>query len=319
MSDVWSEILFSAQFAGVPLDIQFTRDSIENGLVTHLRPRRDGANIQNMGQNPRTTDCRILFFERELEGNEIEPGSPNHHRRRFQKFFAFQARDRAQVFVHPLFGSYRARVKNLVVVAEADKRDLIEVTCQFIEDGDSLLLLAPGDNFSTHLGVSASLNLALEDSLPSTSIQDDLGVFDDVRSLLSDIEDPGGNLTVIAQKLSGVSNKLEQLTRQVRDVADLNNHFAWREFNRLHYEIRQAVDLAREFRPRTFQVTVFARPGIGLRLLAAQTYGAELALEMTERILQMNKVPDPSLIPFGQVLDAPIPPETIGRSGLSRF
>lgn len=124
--DVWGSVLFDASYGGMPLDMLSTKDVAGRRLVRHRYPHRDGAELEDMGKVPKATRARILFFSR--KGKQANPAID------LKAFLAVVDDARPHLFTHPLTGSYMARVGEITVEAEANKRSQIEIECTFEED-----------------------------------------------------------------------------------------------------------------------------------------------------------------------------------------
>ena len=113
-----------------------TQDDLDRSLAEIEYPRVDGADIQPMGNGPRRSTLRILFFgaaRRGRRGDRVRDGRSHQ-----PPLHVHPDRDdgaaASSVSIHPLFGSYQAWVRNVHVDANADDRNQVAVECQFVED-----------------------------------------------------------------------------------------------------------------------------------------------------------------------------------------
>jgi prophage DNA circulation protein len=133
MADIWEEIIYPASFGGVPIDVLSTRDTFRRAIVQFGPPGRDGSILQDMGAEARVVNAQIFFFER--EGDAATPTDQRDHVRRARDFITLANRLEAQEFVHPLFGSFPAKVESMDVSAIAEDRDQIVVDAILVEEG----------------------------------------------------------------------------------------------------------------------------------------------------------------------------------------
>ena len=121
MTDNWGTILYDASYGGFPIHVLSTSDVGGRALARHTYPHRDGADIEDMGAEPRVTRCRVIFT------------GPDHYEA-FRVFHDLAQSIEPLDFVHPITGTYLAKVGELNWSADAEPRDTIMVDCTFEED-----------------------------------------------------------------------------------------------------------------------------------------------------------------------------------------
>ncbi|OVZ94855.1 multidrug DMT transporter permease [Yersinia frederiksenii] len=119
----WDTDLQDASFRGVRFDIISTRDSVQRDIAQHEYPYKNGANIEDLGEKPRSLQCQAVFF-----GDDYET--------RLQTFIAaLDVRGQGEL-IHPVFGSmpdmqcYVYQVNH-----EADNPDHCTIDIQFLQSG----------------------------------------------------------------------------------------------------------------------------------------------------------------------------------------
>ena len=119
----WETDLQDASFRGVRFDIINTRDSVQRDIAQHEYPYKNGANIEDLGEKPRSLQCQAVFF-----GDDYET--------RLQAFIA-ALDERAQgELIHPVFGSMPDMQCYLYQVNhEADNPDYCTIDIQFLQSG----------------------------------------------------------------------------------------------------------------------------------------------------------------------------------------
>lgn len=117
----WSESMQDASFRNVRFDVINTRDSVERALAQHEYPYLDGADIQDMGAQPRSLQLTAMLW-----GDDYES--------RLQTLLqALDKRDAGDL-IHPIFGSMpNMQVKLYQVNHEADNVDACTIDIQFVQ------------------------------------------------------------------------------------------------------------------------------------------------------------------------------------------
>ncbi len=304
----WSEDYFLSSYGGVDFDCLATSDAEPREIVEHGYPRRDGADLQDMGALARRTRCEILFWEREPLEGETTAGTA---RERFSKFQAAIHSGKAQDFVHPLTGTYRARVADFTYDASGDE-DGISVSCTMIEDSTQPQRYAASGILDPYAGAAAARATAdqVNAELAAAGISSTIG--DDAADLADAWEsDPTKSAREVNLELAAASAQIEALADEYELATDLANFPLYRRLQALNYSLRRAASLFRQAQPQTIQITVkIARP---LRVIAAEIEGASKAEDHHAAMMRMNEIDDPSLIPAGTVLRAPAPATARGR------
>ncbi|AMO79713.1 DNA circularization protein [Obesumbacterium proteus] len=117
----WSENMQDASFRSVRFDVINTRDSVERALAQHEYPYLDGADIEDMGAQPRSLQLTAMLW-----GDDYES--------RLQTLLqALDKRDAGDL-IHPIFGSMpNMQVKVYQVNHEAENVDACTLDIQFIQ------------------------------------------------------------------------------------------------------------------------------------------------------------------------------------------
>lgn len=321
--DQWETFLLAASFGGVPIDIQETSDSMGRALARHTYPYRDGTDLEDVGSEPRTTECRIVFFGTG-DGDDI--------RARISAFLAAVNSGRAQTFVHPITGAYKARASNVQMSAAAEPRDTVMISCTFEEDTTepAVFDVSSGAPSSTGAEAVASASKALDDALLEVQAED---LINNDGVLSDDLAEPitvGATATATVAKWSDpasalnvrdVTNQAVTLTRQIEAeverlelATDVSRYPLIRAFTDLQAAVRKAAQAVAATSPRIVEFTVTAP--IPLIILCARTYGAEDAAAREEEILQLNDIRNPARLEPGQKIAGPSPTSTLpqGRS-----
>lgn len=306
--DVWAETLYAATYAGIPLDVMLTEDEVQRSLARLEYPRKDGADIQPMGNGPRRTRVRIEFFEREPDEDDDAQGfGDDNHLDRLSTFVqtALSA-TQPHPFVHPLFGAYDAWVENLTFSANADERNQVMVECDFVEDSTSPSVILSPEN-APHQSATADVN-ALCDTLDAQLADVDLPAESTAADIPNDArtavagwdDDPGTTIRDVNGDISRLTDAIDDAVNDIDYATDLDNYQVFRTLARLHGSIRRAGELFRRVSPQLAEYAVtHARP---LRAIAVDLYGAADWERGYAELAKLNDVPDPGLVTPGVTL-----------------
>lgn len=308
MSDLWLKQLVECSFGGIRLDVQTTEDEAGRVLSTHLIPHRDGAPVRDQGAEPRTTRCRIIFFQTSPDDDPRE---------RFYFFKAKADEGATQTFVHPISGRYRAKIGAFTWSAAAEPRDVIMVECTFHEDSDVPATFIAGGGAALGAGLAEiqASSRALDDSLVEVNAE----LPDDATPLSStvgtsavskveawqastgDLEDPL-TLRRVNLELVALSNEISKETDRLALATHPERWPIARALTNLHHNLRRAAAVFTEESPRVFEITVNAPTNIFT--LAARTYPGEDAEQRAEQLMNLNDIPNPARLEAGTRLKA---------------
>lgn len=303
MSDVWASYLYQASFAGLPLDILETADSIARAVARRVFPGRDGGSLQDQGAEPRSTSCRIIFAELA----PLDSGATGNHLERFAAFYATTQAGKAQEFVHPITGSYRAMVEDIDFRASGEQRDVIEVDCTFVEDTTRPARFDPGSLLPLDAGAAAVAvrSAEVDAEIAALGLEGSTVAADAGAAVETWESDPTISVREVNLQLASLTAQIDDLIATYELTTDVSRFTLWRRLQALSYSLRRAASLFRQSQPQIIQITLaVARP---LRSIVAETYGASEASARYADAMRLNDIDDPSLIPAGTTLRLPSP------------
>lgn len=121
--------LQQASFRGVPFDCITVNDTESRAVAQHAYPYRDGADVEDLGNGPRTIRLRAIFYS-EDEGDDYKV--------RMDAFLAAVRASGTGELVHPVFGSLpAAQVTEIEVGHEADNVDQASISVTLVESNTS--------------------------------------------------------------------------------------------------------------------------------------------------------------------------------------
>ncbi len=304
---VWMDFVVQASFGGVDFECLTTRDSVDRAIVEHKMPRVDGAQLQDMGAEPRRTDCRIIFRDRGL----TEDGSLQLVRSPRERFLLFRAtchRGGAQDFVHPVTGTYSAMFRSESWDVEGG-RDYIELDGTFIEDGVAPVLVdpGPGDLFASSLAALRVQAALLEAQMREQGLNASLAA--DALANATSWDTGGISIREIDLALKGFAARIDETVVDLELATNVRRMPIMRGLLTLQWSMRQAAETRKRSAPALTTLTVSAN--LPLRVLLADFYGADRSGRYYTEVIRLNDITDPSLVLAGTSLR--VPARTGGR------
>jgi prophage DNA circulation protein len=115
----WAENLLPASFRAIEFDILSTEDEARRSLARHSYPYTDGADVEDMGMDPRQISVKAIFY-----GDDYET--------RLQEFMAALDQRDAGPLVHPVFGTMDSvQVSRYRIEHDADRPDSCTLSIDF--------------------------------------------------------------------------------------------------------------------------------------------------------------------------------------------
>lgn len=148
----WNQSLLEASFRGIIFDCISTDDEVSRATSDHSYPYKNGGNIEDLGNEPRTIAIQAIFF-----GNNYEDA--------LKKFIAALDILGSGEFVHPVFGTIQAQVFGSYKVSHtAEDIDQAKVTLQLKEDSTEPSLFNASLPIQKAEAISQALNTARAES-----------------------------------------------------------------------------------------------------------------------------------------------------------
>lgn len=300
LPDIWAQSLYEGSFAGQPIDIVKTEDDVNRAIARNTYPRKDGADLQDMGGEPRTTRCEVVFFEK--------PDEPelDDHLTRLSLFINNSGAGKPQEFIHPLFGSYLAYAENITFSADADNPNAVFVSVEFIEDSTEPAVIYGPAAAPPQVGTAAVAAMAADYNakiaglnLPAGSAA--LTVGDDAQAMVSSWEtDPDLSVRDVNSELSEISDTISDALLELNYATDITNMPIVKTLLRLQATVRRAAELFRQDSPQV--ITHVVQQATSLWALVTSLYGASQAAQRYDEMMRLNAITDPSAIPIGVTL-----------------
>lgn len=305
--DSWGTILYDASYGGFPIHVMSTSDSAGRTLARHKYPHVDGADLEDMGAEPRVTRCRIIFT------------GPDHYEA-FRVFHDLANSVEPLLFTHPITGSYLAKVGPYNFDADSERRDTITVDCTFEEDTTTPAVFPVGAGSPTLSGaddvaasaaaVSSAVIIVPGDEGTIVDLPDD-SLLDDAMAISQSWADDGTKtLRDVTYELNTLTDRIQATMDDLAVSTDLTQYPVMTALLDLSASLRRAAQAFAQVAPQLFQVTVEAPTP--LLLIASQLYGAAEAPARLEELLSLNDIRNPARVERGTVLTAQAPSTTAG-------
>jgi hypothetical protein len=288
-------IYFTASFGGIDLLIA-TIDTEGGRDVAVQSPSRGSKHVlQDRGRRFGRTTCEIWF---------IDQPNKDPYLKRYDQFRALVNAGEAQIFSHPIDGSFRARASELDT--HANKEELCVVCrCVFLPEDEPQTIFPVGAGASPAAGLEAvtTAATAADTELAAVGLSSDVPS-DCLASVIawSDAADDLDSQQVyveIAARTAQLSAAMDAL-----DLAtDLNRWPSYKAMINLQFQFVRAGEAFTADDGQLFEITV-AR-SMPLLAIAAETYGADFAPDMAPKIAKINRVRTPGRVPPGTVLKMP--------------
>lgn len=311
--DVWGLILYEASWGGLGLDVVETDDSAGRATARHRYVHRDGADVEDLGAEARTTRVTCIFFER-----PARPGEEGlSHYERFRKLAALKDEGVARTFVHPLTGSYKAKIGEFSFRSSADLRDYITCSIEFVEDTTEPAVFSPGAGTPVSAGAAevtaaAAITDAEFDAFVDAEIAAGRTPPDGapLKAMTKDVADKATSWESTEATTRSVNNDLIDAAHQIESVMDdlelatdparLPTFVA---LSNLRYELTKAAEAFTSPGPRLTEIQVLEPAP--LLVIATRFYGsAEEAQDRADELAELNVIRNPARVEAGTRLKA---------------
>jgi len=304
--DLWEDVMHEASFGGVRLDVLSARSTAGRALARHVYPRRNGAQLEDAGAEPRVDHCRLIFFQRSAADNHLE---------RLAMFHEAFVDGGAHTLVHPLLGSYQAKISTFDLQADAEPRDVVMVDVVFEEHADEPAIFDIGAGSPALSGLeevsasAAAMDAALDDVAAATG--DDVWTSVGTRAVTAataweaaDPEDPTTFRDINLEMVS-LTNDIDREIDRLELATSVERYPIWVTMVGLRATLRKAVEALAERSPRIIEITVTAPTP--LLVIAARTYGGDEAEWRCDQLRRLNDIRNPNRVETGTVLKAQAP------------
>ena len=263
----------------------------EDGRDLAIQPYSTGntANVRDQGDVP-SKPVRVSLLFDDFIGESKTP------QERLEDLLIMKARGQAQLFVHPIYGAYRAYIGQFT--HHIDEHGVISAEAEFVADEDV------GEVFAVD-PVGVSLDVAADDVDASaaalTSELDAVGLKSDLPAQASAAGDLIAQASDARTALVQVSRRSDQLWDEIDELRIAYDVATWPLFKayvKVGSALRAAADAVTGGDAGAFMMIRVDAPTTLLRLLA-DVYGADEALDRRTEAMELNDIRTPGAIPVG--------------------
>jgi len=299
---------FESMFGNMPLLIA-SIDTDEGRDIAVQSPARGSRHyLQDRGAKFGKADCEILFVD--------EPGKAS-YLDRFQQFRALIAQGEAQIFSHPLIGTYRARAEGGRHSANSDTRQ-VRFQCAFLPEDEPQPRTPTGAGVAPVAGLE-TVTVAVADVKAQLSVSDvatlqaQVPSADPTRTWLDDLvgfvasaaDSADADIQAV---LSGVATFTGVINGAIEALDLATSIERWPLYQAM-INLISAVQLAGQALTSDAAqlISFFVAQPLPLLALCADIYGPELAADRADRVTRLNRVRTPNRVPAGTTLKMPAP------------
>lgn len=291
-----ANVYFTADFGGVPILIADISTERGRDVAVQSPSHGDEHSLNDRGRRLRRSSVEILFVD--------QPGLAP-YTERYERFLALAEGPDAQVFTHPLDGSYRARAEGLTVSASKDEL-AIRVSCTISRDAEptSVFPVAAGGSVAAGVEsvtvagdqVDAELEaVGLSSSTPAATVAA-ITAWDEADELDS---------AMVYLEVASLTQQIDEMIAELELATQLDRWPAYRAAILLRYELTRAAEAFTSDVEQIVDLYVeVARP---VRAIAAEVYGGRDADERTAQIVKLNRIRAPGRVAPGTTLKIPRP------------
>lgn len=285
-------VFFKAQFGDLPLLISEISTERGRDVVIQSPSQGDKHTLSDRGRRAGPARCEILFVD--------QPGLAP-YTDRYEAFVKLAEKPQAQVFTHPLDGSYLARAAELTPSASAGE-GAVKIACTFIPDSEPQQVFDVVDGGPTIAGVESVgvAAAAANDSL--TAIGETSTVPAACVAAITEWSEAGEDLDSqqVFLEVQSLVQQLDEAVDELELARDLSRWDAYRQMALLRYQLVLAADLVTAAAEVLFDVYVeVARP---MRAICAELYGAFEADDRADEATHRNGIRTPGRVPAGTTL-----------------
>lgn len=291
--------LLQAAFGSVKLYAVDVDTDIGRSLIVHSPAQGDEYIIEDRGARLERTRLEVVFCH--------VPGEKDDHRVRYDKFKALRDEGKPQIFVHPLHGSYRAKIGDCRVMA-GSRDDSVRLSVEFVaSDPPKESVLPVGAGLAPIAGPEAvAVEVALakaelaEQGLSSTVPDETLTTVEGWGEL--DFDEDTRKVLVEAQStIEDIDAEISRLAL----AADIKRWPAYVRLVNLRDKVLSAAEAAAAPVAQVFDYVV--QVPTPLRVICARVFGADQAEAEARNARQGNNLRDPAIVPAGTVLKLRVP------------
>lgn len=258
-------------------------------VVVHEPASGNAFTLQDRGEKPDRTNAVVVFC--------YVPTESDSWQKRYNAFKALRDKGEAQLFVHPLHGSYLAKIGECRLMMSSET-DGVTLSVEFIRDGDVIAVADVGAGITPAAGPEAvamaatDADASLAERGLSSTVPTEAAA---ASAAWAEAEEPDSR-TVFAE-LGSLVAKVEEEVVRLELMTNLDNWDAFRDFTILRAHLVDAAAAVASFSQQIAEYVVLR--AIPARVLGAQLAGARYAEDFAKEFVLLNDLTSPGLVPPG--------------------
>lgn len=271
----WDLQLDTASFRGVEFEVERLDDALVRRIREYRYPWRDGADLDDLGREPRRTQLTAHF-----RGDTYESD--------LSAFLKIVDAGKSGTFIHPTLGTWTARISIPSIAQTHEDRDAAVLQVEVIEDGTSTTLptLYSIEKLEDEVETEC---LAVEDEDPGYD-----EVSDAVSAARAFVASAQAKASQITSEVNKVRKKIDTAVEKARQLTDVQNYPLVRSLKKLAYSCQKVGTRIQQVKPVVLERTIPVE--MPLPLLAHKLYGDS---SRATEIQQVNRVRNPFIAPPG--------------------
>lgn len=302
---------YEASFAGIRIDVLSSQIQHGRVVVPHVFPKRDGADLEDMGREPFVATMEFVFIDNRgattqaaLRGATTGADDSGNYLDRFNEFNGLVQSGAVRILVHPYEGAVNCRVSNFSHSADGEGQPAIRCSATFTEEISLPPVFAAGAGAQTRASSQdvRAAQVGADDALAEVGLSSDLT--GDATAAAEAWED-GTELSArgVQLEMAALNNRLSTELDALEAGSDIDRHPVMKQYTLLQHNLRRAAEAFTTTTTRIVAITV-TEP-TPLRVIAARFYGADQADRRFDEMIELNpSIRDPSLIPANTELKA---------------
>lgn len=290
-------LLFRGSFGKTSMLISSLSSTAGRDVAVQSPSRGDRHMLQDRGRTLFRTQCEVLFVPMR--------GETENYADRWAAFKEQANSGKAEVFTHPLDGSFLARIQEFKYDLDAGDEG---IRCQvaFLPEEEPEFVFFAGAGAPQTAGVDsvANASAAAEKSMAAAGISSDAasGALATVQGWYE------ASQLEASQVLLEVGTASQKIDNTIAKTEYATNYAAWDTYKaliRLRYELGRAAESFTAESSSVFDL--FVDSATPLLAICSSIYGAALAVDRAAEVARGNRIRTPGLVPAGTTLKMPSP------------
>jgi len=309
---------FEASYDGIRIDVVSSSVNHARKVISHTFPKRDGANTEDMGREPREITMEFLFLDNlRLPQLQVITGqiSEDGYEKRFREFKELVDGGAVRTLIHPYEGSVRCRIREFSHTAKGDVQPTINCNATFVEEitQPSTFRAGSGSQNRASSQEVRSAKLAADDALSSSTFAASVpaatltAVQANVDDALTEAErwelNPDLSSREVQLQYARIANSLNADLVTLGALSSIDRYLTHKTFTLLQRKLRDAAEAFTSTTTRIVEITT--TEALPLRVIATRFYGATEAEQRFNEMLELNPgIFRPTIIQPGTTLKA---------------